>query len=56
MRAQIGSTFPQRRAFAESGAANAGFLYVPFCENGATERPQAFRCSEIKNNPSAEYC
>ena len=47
--------FPQRRAFAESGAAPA----VPGCdpsrENGIAERPQTLRYSEIKNNLSADY-
>ena len=38
---------PQRRAFAESGAANAVFRYDPTCENGTPERPQTLRCSEI---------
>jgi hypothetical protein len=34
--------FPQRRAFAESGAANAVFLHDPTCEKGVQKRPQAF--------------
>ena len=38
---------PQRRAFAESGAATAVFRYDPTCENGTPERPQTLRCSEI---------
>ena len=38
---------PQRRAFAESGAAPAVSHHDPACEKGAAERPQAFRCSEI---------
>ncbi|MBD9003034.1 MAG: hypothetical protein EGR21_01230 [Faecalibacterium prausnitzii] len=33
-RAQTSSTFPQRRAFVESGAATAVFLYDLSCENG----------------------
>ena len=40
-------TFPQRRAFAESGAATAVFRYDPTCENATPERPQTLRCSEI---------
>ena len=39
--------FLQRRTFAESGVANAVFLYDPTCENGISERPQAFRYPEI---------
>ena len=39
--------FLQRRAFAESGAANAVFLHDLTCENGISERPQAFRDPEI---------
>ena len=38
---------PQRRAFAEGGAATAVFRYDPTCENGTPERPQTLRCSEI---------
>ena len=38
---------PQRRAFAESGAANAVSLYDPSRENGISEHPQAFRYPEI---------
>ena len=37
----------QRRTFAESGAANAVFLHDLTCENGISERPQAFRYPEI---------
>ncbi len=48
MRAQTGSSFPQRRAFAESGAATAVSLHDPTRENGIAERPQAFRYPEIK--------
>ena len=33
---------PQRRAFAESGAANAVFLYDPSREKGIQKSPQAF--------------
>jgi len=47
--------FPQRRAFAESGAANAVFLYDPTRENAMPERPQTLRHCSIKNNFSAEY-
>ena len=59
MRAQTGSSFPQRRAFAESGAANAVSLHDPTRENGIAERPQAFRYPEIKiifplNMPKAQ--
>ena len=45
---------PQRRAFAESGAANAVSHYDPSRENGIAERPQALRYPEIINNLSAE--
>ena len=48
MRAQTGSSFPQRRAFAESGAATAVSLHDLTRENGIAERPQAFRYPEIK--------
>ena len=40
--------FPQRRAFAESGAANTTSHYDPSRENGIAERPQALRYPEIK--------
>ena len=39
--------FPQRRAFAESGAASAASLYDPTRENGVQKRPQAFLNPEI---------
>ena len=39
--------FPQRRAFAESGAATAVHRYDPTCENGVQKRPQAFLNPEI---------
>ena len=55
MRAQTGSIFPQRRAFAESGAANAVFLYDPSRENAKPERPQTLRLCSIKNILSAIY-
>ena len=45
----------QRRAFAESGAAAAVFLYAPSRENAMPERPQTLRHCSIKNNFSAEY-
>ena len=45
---------PQRRAFAESGAANAVSRSDPSRENGIAERPQALRYPEIINNLSAE--
>jgi len=38
---------PQRRAFAEIGAANVVSLYDPSHENGISEHPQAFRYPEI---------
>ena len=44
---------PQRRAFIESGAATAVFLYDPSCENGFQESPQTFLKPEIINNSSA---
>jgi len=46
---------PQRRAFAESGAAPVVFLYDPTCENAMPERPQTLRHCSIKNNLSADY-
>ena len=46
---------PQRRAFAESGAAPAISLYDPSRENGIAERPQALRYPEIINILSADY-
>ena len=45
----------QRRAFAESGAANAVFLYDPSREKGFQESPQTFLKPKIKNILSAEY-
>ena len=47
--------FPQRRAFAESGAAAAVFLHGPTCEKGVQKRPQAFLNPKIKNNISLAY-
>ena len=44
---------PQRRAFIESGAANAACRYDPSCENGFQESPQTFLKPEIINNSSA---
>ena len=44
---------PQRRAFVESGAANAVFLHDPSRENGFQESPQTFLKPEIINNSSA---
>ncbi len=38
---------PQRRAFTESGAANAVSLHDPSRENGVQKRPQAFLNPEI---------
>jgi len=55
MRVQTGNASPQRRAFAESGAANAVFLHDPTCENAVPERPQTLRHCSIKNNLSADY-
>ena len=46
---------PLRRAFAESGAANAVFLHDPTRENAMPERPQTLRHCSIKNNLSADY-
>ena len=46
---------PQRRAFAESGAANATSHYDPSRENAKPERPQTLRLCSIKNNFSAIY-
>ena len=46
---------PQRRAFAESGAANAVSLHDPSRENGIAERPQALRYPEIIKVSSANY-
>ena len=46
---------PQRRAFAESGAANATSHYDPTRENAKPERPQTLRLCSIKNNLSAIY-
>ena len=42
MRAQISNTFPQRRAFAESGAANVVSLYDLSREKVNRENPQIF--------------
>ena len=39
---------PQRRAFAESGAANAVFLYDPTREKAILENPQIFQNCEKK--------
>ena len=44
---------PQRRAFIESGAANAACRYDLSCENGFQESPQTFLKPEIINNSSA---
>ena len=40
--------FPQRRAFAESGAANAVFLYDLTREKGVLKSPQAFQNPKLK--------
>jgi hypothetical protein len=47
--------FPQRRAFSESGAANAAFRYDPSCEKAILENPQIFQNCEIINILSADY-
>ena len=47
--------FPQRRAFAESGAANAAFRYDPSREKAILENPQIFQNCEIINILSADY-
>ena len=62
-RRRLGEFFPQpkkfypqqRRAFAESGAANAVFGCDPSRENAMLERPQTLRHCSIKNNFSAEH-
>jgi len=46
---------PQRRAFAESGAAPTVCRHDPSRENAMPERPQTLRHCSIKNNFSAEY-
>ena len=40
--------FPQRRAFAESGAANAVFLYDPSRENSVWSAPQSATNAKFK--------
>ena len=40
----------QRRAFAESGAVNAVFLYDPICEKAIQENPQIFLNCNYKIN------
>jgi len=54
-RSEPEGVIPQRRAFAESGAATAVFRYDLTCENGTPGRPQTLRCSEIINILSAIY-
>ena len=44
------SARPQRRAFAESGAVNAVFLYDPICEKAIQENPQIFLNCNYKIN------
>ena len=46
---------PQRRAFAESGAANAVFLHDPSREKAILENPQIFQNCEIIHILSAIY-
>mgnify|MGYP004713453185 CR=1 FL=1 len=48
-------SFPQRRAFVESGAATAVFLHDSTRENGIPERPQTLRYSKIINIFSLIY-
>ena len=48
-------TFPQRRAFAESGAAAAVSLHDPSREKAILENPQIFQNCEIINILSAEH-
>jgi len=45
---------PQRRAFAESGAASAASLYAPSREKAILENPQIFQNCEIINILSAD--
>ena len=45
---------PRRRAFAESGAANAVSRYDPSREKAILENPQIFQNCEIINNLSAD--
>ena len=47
--------FPQRCAFAESGAVTAVFLHNSTRENGIPERPQTLRYSKIINIFSLIY-
>ena len=47
--------FPQCRAFADSGVANAVPLHDPTCEKGVQESPQTFLNPKIKNNSSLNY-
>jgi len=49
------SRLAQRRAFSESGAANAAFRYDPSCEKAILENPQIFQNCEIINILSADY-
>ena len=48
-------SLPQCRTFAESGTANAVYLYAPSSENAMPERPQTLRHCSLKNYSSAEY-
>ena len=48
-------TFPQRRAFAESGAATAVSFHDPSREKAILENPQIFQNCEIINILSAEH-
>jgi hypothetical protein len=41
--------FPQRRAFAESGAANAVHRHDPSCEKASWENPQIFPTCKLKS-------
>ena len=48
-------SLPQCRTFAESGTANAVYLYAPSSENAMPERPRKLRHCSLKNYSSAEY-
>ena len=48
-------SLPQCRTFAESGTANAVYLYAPSSENAMPELPRTLRHCSLKNYSSAEY-
>ena len=55
-RRRLGEFYPpQRRAFAESGAASAASLHDPSCEKDERENPQIFPFIKYKNNNTAIY-